>query len=398
MIKLSKLISSLSPSATLAMSQKSADLKAKGVDVLNLSLGEPDFNTPDPVKKAAEKAIEDNFSFYTPVPGYLSLREKICDKLKRENGLDYQPSQIVCTTGAKQAIANSLMAIISPGEEVIIPAPYWVSYPQMVKIASGESVIIPTSPEKNFKITGDDLEKYITPKTKALILCSPSNPSGAVYNKEELEDLAKVLRKHPEIVVISDEIYEHIRYTEEHYSIATLEGMKERTIIINGVSKCYAMTGWRLGWLAAPQEVASACSKLQGQYTSNASSITQKAAEAAYELSPNYVQEMLEIFRKRRDLCWELLKEIDGFELEKPHGAFYLFPDVSGLFGKKTPKGDEIKTGGDLAMYLLEEAHVTGVGGDAFGMPQCIRFSYATNEEVLREAMSRVKDAVSKLK
>ncbi|MBR6041462.1 MAG: pyridoxal phosphate-dependent aminotransferase [Paludibacteraceae bacterium] len=386
----------LSPSATLAMSQKSSELKAQGVDVISLSLGEPDFNTPDNVKEAAKKAIDDNFSFYTPVSGYMSLRNAICKKLKEENGLDYKPEQIICANGAKQAVCNAILALISKGDEVIIPTPYWVSYSEMVKLAEGTNVFVPAPASQDFKITPAQLEAAITDKTRAIILCSPSNPTGAVYSEAEIKGLADVLAKHPRVIVIADEIYEHIVYSGKNTSIAKF--IKDQTVIINGVSKCYAMTGWRLGWLAAPLWIAKAVNKLQGQYTSNPSSIAQKAAEAAYLGPQDSVEAMRVQFQKRRDLIIELAKQVPGFETRVPDGAFYIFPVVDSLFGKKSSKGDVINNADDLAMYLLNVAHVACVSGDAFGDPKCIRMSYATSEDQIKEAFKRIKAAIEDLK
>ncbi|MDR0412237.1 MAG: pyridoxal phosphate-dependent aminotransferase [Dysgonamonadaceae bacterium] len=396
MSQVSERLASLSPSETLAMSQKSNELKAQGIDVINLSVGEPDFLTPTFIKDAAKKAIEENNSFYSPVTGYLSLRKAIVDKLKRENQLEYKPEQIVCSNGAKQSVCNVILSIIGAGDEVIVPAPYWVSYVEMVKLADGVNVVVPSGIEQDFKITPDQLEAAITPRTKALILCSPSNPSGSVYSKEELKGLAGVLAKYPDITIISDEIYEHINYVGKHESIAQFETVRDRVVIVNGVSKAYAMTGWRLGWIAAPQWIASACNKLQGQYTSGPSSIAQKAAEAAYTGPQDCVKTMREAFERRRNLMVALGKEIPGFKVSKPQGAFYLFPDCSYYTGKSF-RGKKIENSADLAIYLLEEGHVATVGGMAFGAPDCIRFSYATSDEQLAEAMKRVKEALAKL-
>lgn len=390
-------IASLAESETLAMSQKSNELKAKGIDVINLSVGEPDFNTPEHIKDAAKKAIDDNFSFYTPVGGYLSLRKAICDKLKRENNLDYTPAQIVCSNGAKQSVCNTLLSVVNPGDEVIIPTPSWVSYVEMVKLAEGRVVEIHAGIEQDFKITPQQLEAAITTKSKAILLCSPSNPTGSVYSKIELERLANVLAKHPQITIISDEIYEHINYVGKHESIAQFENVRDRVVIINGVSKAYAMTGWRLGWIAAPKWLADACNKLQGQYTSAPSSIAQKAAEAAYLSSQKCITDMRQAFNRRRDLIVKLASEIEGLKVNKPDGAFYIFPKCSSYFGKSY-NGKTINTSTDLAMFLLEEAHVASVGGVAFGAPDCIRFSYATSDENIIEAMSRVKATLAKLK
>lgn len=397
MSQVSDRIANLSASETLAMSQKSTELKAQGIDVINLSVGEPDFNTPEHIKEVAKKAIDNNFSFYTPVPGYLSLRKAICDKLKKENGLDYKPEQIVCSNGAKQSVCNALLCVVNPGDEVIVPAPYWVSYFEMVKMAEGKNVIIEAGIDQDFKITPAQLEAAITPKTKAIILCSPSNPTGSVYSKTELQDLADVLAKYPNIIIIADEIYEHINYVGKHESIAQFENVRDRVAIVNGVSKCYAMTGWRLGWLAAPQWLASACNKLQGQYTSGPSSIAQKAAEGAYLGDQSCVEEMRQAFERRCDLIYKLLSDVEGLKTNKPKGAFYVFPDCSYFFGKSY-NGRVINDSADLAMYLLEEGHVASVGGKAFGSPNCIRFSYATSDELIIEAVKRVKEALAKLK
>jgi aspartate aminotransferase len=398
MNQVSARLAALSPSETLAMSQKSNELKAQGIDVINLSVGEPDFNTPTYIKNAAKKAIDDNFSFYSPVPGYLSLRNAIVEKLKKENNLEYKPDQIVCSNGAKQSVCNVLLCIVGKGDEVIIPAPYWVSYVEMVKLAEGTNVIVEAGISQDFKITPAQLEAAITPKTKALILCSPSNPTGSVYTKEELKGLAQVLAKYPNITIIADEIYEHINYIGKHESIAQFEEIKDRVVIINGVSKAYAMTGWRLGWIAAPQWIASACNKLQGQYTSGPSSIAQKAAEAAYTGDQTPVKEMQKAFERRRNLVVNLAKEIPGFKVNIPEGAFYIFPECDYYLRKTTPKGERIETAADLAMYLLEEGHVACVGGNAFGAPNCIRMSYATSDEQLVEAFTRIKKALENLK
>jgi aspartate aminotransferase len=398
MNQVSARLAALSPSETLAMSQKSSELVAQGIDVINLSVGEPDFNTPAHIKEAAKKAIDNNFSFYSPVPGYLPLRNAIVNKLKIENNLEYKAEQIVCSNGAKQSVCNVIMCIIGKGDEVILPAPYWVSYVEMVKLAEGTNVIVNAGIEQDFKITPAQLEAAITPKSKALILCSPSNPTGSVYTKEELKGLADVLAKYPNITIISDEIYEHINYIGKHESIAQFDAIKDRVVIINGVSKAYAMTGWRLGWIAAPQWIAAACNKLQGQYTSGPCSIAQKAAEAAYlgDFAP--VAEMQKAFERRRNLVVNLAKEVPGFKVQVPTGAFYVFPECSFYLGKTTPKGVTIKTAAELAMYLLEEGHVACVGGDAFGAPNCIRMSYAASDEKLVEAFARIKKALANLK
>lgn len=393
---LSATLNRLAPSATLAMSQKSAELKAQGLDIINLSVGEPDFNTPDHIKEAAKKAVDDNFSRYSPVPGYPALREAICAKLKNENGLDYTPAQISCSNGAKQCVCNAVMALAGKGDEVIIPAPYWVSYPQMVLLADATPVYIEAGIEQDFKITPAQLEAVITPATRAIILCSPSNPTGSVYTQAELEGLAEVLRRHERVVVISDEIYEHINYIGAHASIASCEGMKERTVIINGVSKAYAMTGWRIGFLAGPDWIVKACNKLQGQYTSGPCSVSQVAATEAFAGPQDCVEEMRQAFERRKNLIVELTKQISGLEVNNPTGAFYLFPKCSSYFGK-TDGTHVINNSMDLAMYLLEVGHVATVGGDAFGSPECFRMSYATSDENIVEAIRRIKEALSKL-
>lgn len=397
MTQVSDRLASLSPSETLAMSQKSNELKAQGIDVINLSVGEPDFYTPEHIKEAAKKAIDDNFSFYSPVPGYMDLRKAIVDKLKNENNLDYTTDQIIVSGGAKQSVCNTLLSIVGPGDEVIVPAPYWVSYVEMVKLAEGTNVIVSAGIEQDFKITPAQLEAAITPKTKALILCSPSNPTGSVYSKEELKGLADVLAKHPNVIVLSDEIYEHINYIGEHQSIAQFPEIKDRVVVINGVSKAYAMTGWRIGFIAAPLWIAKACNKLQGQYTSGPSSIAQKASVAAFAGDQSCVAEMRKAFLRRRDLVIELCKDIPGMKMNVPQGAFYVFPEVSSYYGKSY--GDrKINDANDLAMYLLEVGHVATVGGKAFGAPECLRFSYATSDDNLKEAIKRIKNALAELK
>ncbi len=378
------------------MSQKSQELKAQGFDVINLSVGEPDFNTPDHIKEAAKQAIDNNFSFYSPVPGYMSLRQAVSDKLKRENGLNFAPAQIVVGNGAKQAVCNTILAIVDKGDEVIIPTPAWVSYFEMVKLAEGINVPVNAGYEQNFKITGAQLEAAITPATKAIILCSPSNPTGAVYSREELADLARVLAKHPRVIVISDEIYEHINYVGKHESIAQFPELADRVVVINGVSKAYAMTGWRIGYCAAPLWIAKACTKLQGQYTSGPSSIAQKAAEAAYTGSQDCVALMRHAFETRRNLIVSLAREIPGFNVNTPDGAFYIFPEVSSLFGKRY-QDRVIKNCDDLAMYFLEVGLVATVAGSAFGAPECIRLSYATSADKIDEAMRRIKECVNNL-
>lgn len=379
------------------MSQKSSEMKAQGIDVINMSVGEPDFNTPEHIKEAGKKAIDENYSKYSPVPGYPALRNAISAKLKKENHLDYSPAEIVVGTGGKQGVCNSILALVNDGDEVIIPTPYWVSYPQMVKLAGGNPVIVKAGFDQNFKMTAAQLEAAITPKTKMLILCSPSNPTGSVYTQDELDKLAEVILRHDDLFVLSDEIYEHINYVGQNASIASCPGMKERTVICNGVSKAYAMTGWRLGWVAAPEWIAKGISKLQGQYTSGTSSVSQMAAVEAYTGSQDCVAEMREAFRRRRDLIVELAKDIPGLEVNVPEGAFYLFPKCSSFFGKKD--GDRvINNTNDLAMYLLEVGHVATVGGDAFGDPECFRMSYATSDENIREALGRIKQTLARLK
>ena len=396
MTQLSDCLKRLSPSATLAMSQKSNEMKANGIDVINMSVGEPDFNTPDHIKEAAMKAIDDNFSRYSPVPGYVDLRKAIVEKLRNENYLEYGVTEISVSNGAKQCVCNAVLALVNPGEEVIIPAPYWVSYPEMVEIAGGKSVYIATDLSTNFKITPEQLENAITEKTRMLILCSPSNPTGSVYSKDELEALAQVIKKHENLYVVSDEIYEHISYIGNHESIAQFPGMRERTIIINGVSKAYAMTGWRIGFLAAPEWIAKGCNKLQGQYTSGPCSVSQKAAEAAYTGNQQCVEDMRLVFERRRNLIVKLAKDIPGLEVNVPEGAFYLFPKCSSFFGKEYGKY-KISNSTDFAMYLLEEGHVATVSGDAFGAPDYFRMSYATDDKTITEALNRIKVALAKL-
>lgn len=397
MAQLSDRLNRLAPSATLAMSQKSSEMKAQGIDVINMSVGEPDFNTPDHIKRAAKRAIDENYSKYSPVPGYADLRKAIVAKLKRENALDYALSEVLVSNGAKQSVCNTIMALVNDGDEVIIPTPYWVSYPQMVKLAGGVPVFVNAGFDQNFKMTADQLEAAITPKTKMLILCSPSNPTGSVYSQEELDKLAAIICNHEDLYVLADEIYEHINYIGKHASIARAKGMKDRAIIVNGVSKAYAMTGWRIGYIAAPEWIVKGCNKLQGQYTSGPCSVSQKAAGAAYTLDQGCVEEMRQAFERRRNLIVELAKAIPGLEVNVPEGAFYLFPKCSSFFGKS----DGITTIGnstDLAMYLLEKGHVATVGGDAFGDPECFRMSYATSDENIREAMKRIKETLAKLK
>ncbi|MBQ9651107.1 MAG: pyridoxal phosphate-dependent aminotransferase [Prevotella sp.] len=379
------------------MSQKSSEMKAQGIDVINMSVGEPDFNTPEHIKIAAKRAIDENYSKYSPVPGYPDLRKAIVAKLENENGLGYSINEILVSNGAKQSVCNTIMALVNPGDEVIIPAPYWVSYPQMVKLAGGEPVFIEAGFEQNFKITPEQLEDAITENTKMLILCSPSNPTGSVYSAEELEGLATVIRKHEDLFVLADEIYEHINYTGKHASIAHVPGMKERSIIVNGVSKAYAMTGWRIGYIAAPEWSVKGCNKWQGQNTRGPCSESQKAAEEAYVASQACVEEMRQAFQRRRDLIVKLAKDIPGLEVNVPEGAFYLFPKCSSFFGK-TDGVRRVENSTDFAMYLLEVGHVATVGGDAFGDPECFRMSYATSDDNIREAMRRIKETLAKLK
>lgn len=397
MAQLSDRLNRLSPSATLAMSQKSSEMKAQGIDVINLSVGEPDFPTPDNIKVAAKKAVDENYSKYSPVPGYAELRRAIVAKLKRENQLEYTVDEVMTSNGAKQCVCNAVMALVNSGDEVIIPAPYWVSYPQMVKLAGGNPIYVNAGFEQNFKMTPEQLEAAITPKTKLLILCSPSNPTGSVYSKAELKALAEVIKRHENLFVLADEIYEHIIYIGNHESIAQFEGMKERTIIVNGVSKAYAMTGWRIGFMAAPEWIVKGCNKLQGQYTSGACSVSQKAAEAAYTLDQGCVEDMRLAFERRRNLTVKLAKDIPGLEVNVPEGAFYLFPKCSSFFGKRFD-GYAINNASDFAMYLLEVGHVATVGGDAFGDPECFRISYATSDDNIREAMKRIKEALAQLR
>lgn len=397
MAQLSDRLNRLAPSATLAMSQKSGEIKAQGIDVINMSVGEPDFNTPEHIKAAAKKAVDENFSRYSPVPGYMDLRKAIVAKLKNENDLDYSVNEILVSNGAKQSVCNTVMALVNDGEEVIIPAPYWVSYPQMVKLAGGVPVIVEAGFEQNFKITPEQLEAAITPKTRMLILCSPSNPTGSVYSAEELKGLAEVIMRHENIFVLADEIYEHINYTGKHSSIAHVPGMRDRAVIVNGVSKAYAMTGWRIGFIAAPEWIVKGCNKLQGQYTSGPCSVSQKAAEAAYTSSQECVAEMRDAFKRRRDLIVSLAKDIPGLEVNEPEGAFYLFPKCSSYFGKSFD-GKVINSSTDLALFLLEYGHVATVAGDAFGDPQCFRMSYATSDDNIREAMRRIKESLARLR
>jgi aspartate aminotransferase len=396
---LSDRINKLSESETLAMTRRSRELREQGFDVINLSIGQPDFNTPDYIKEAAKEALDQNFTFYPPVSGYPELRKAICMKLKRDNNLDYKPEQVVVSTGAKQALANTMLSLVNPGDEVIVPSPYWVSYREIIKMAEGVSVGILATVENDFKITAAQLEKAITPKSKVFIFSSPCNPTGSVYSRKELESLAKVFEKHPRLFVISDEIYELINFNGKHESIAQFESIRDRVIIINGVSKGFAMTGWRLGYSVSPPEIAKACDKIQGQVTSGANSIAQKAAIAAVQTNPEesaQLKEMVKIFRQRRDLFFGLINEIPGFKTNLPDGAFYFFPEVSHYFGKRN--GDTtIKNGTDLCNYILDNAYVALVSGEAFGSDNCIRLSYATSEKDLIEAARRIKEVLAKL-
>jgi aspartate aminotransferase len=391
---LSDRINNLSTSQTLAMAAKARELKAQGKDIISLSLGEPDFNTPDFIKEAAIQAIHDNYSTYSPVDGYAELKDAICRKFKRDNNLDYKPANIVVSTGAKQSLYNICQVMLNPGDECLLPAPYWVSYAEMVKMAEANPVEVPTSVESDFKITPEQLEAAITPKTKLMMFSSPCNPSGSVYNEAELTALAKVLEKYPQIYVVSDEIYEHINFSGNFCSIATIPGMFDRTITVNGVAKAFAMTGWRIGYIGAPEFIAKACTKMQGQVTSGANSIAQRATITALDADPSVLKDMVAAFHSRRDLVVGLIKEIPGMKINTPEGAFYVFPDVSSFFGKML-RGVEIKNADDFSMYLLEHANVATVTGDAFGNPSCIRFSYATSEDILIEALRRIKEAVT---
>lgn len=397
MLEVSKRIQALAQSQTLAMSQKSNELRAAGVDVINLSVGEPDFHTPDHIKEAGKKAIDDNFSFYSPVPGFMSLRKAIAANLLATNGVEYAPEQIVVSGGAKQALCNVILSLVNPGDEVVIPTPAWVSYVEMVKLAEGVTVTVPAAIEQNFKITPEQLRAAITPRTRLVLMCSPSNPTGSVYSHAELQALVDVLKDYPEVMVLSDEIYQHINFTGSYTSMAAFPEIADRTVVINGVSKAYAMTGWRIGFMAGPLWVAKAVTKLQGQYTSGSSSIAQKAAEAAYTGAQDCVHEMCAAFRRRRDLVVELCSAIPGLKVNCPEGAFYLFPEVSSFFGKSY-NGRVINNASDLAMYLLDEAHVATVDGAAFCLPGYIRLSYATSDDNIRRACARIAEALAKLK
>lgn len=391
---LSDRINNLSTSQTLAMAALARELKAQGKDIISLSLGEPDFNTPDFIKEAAKKAIDENYSTYTPVDGYVELKEAICRKFKRDNNLDYKPSNIVVSTGAKQSLYNIAQVMLNDGDEVILPAPYWVSYYEIIKLSGGIPVEVPTSVETDFKMTAEQLEKAITPKTKMMWFSSPCNPSGSVYNREELTAIGKVLEKYPNIYIVSDEIYEHINFSGTFCSIGSIPGLFERTITVNGVAKAFAMTGWRIGYIGAPEFIAKACTKMQGQVTSGANSIAQRATITAVDANPNVLNDMVSAFKNRRDLVVGLAKDIPGFKINIPEGAFYLFPDVSSYFGK-TLRGKLIANADDFSMYLLSEANVATVTGDAFGNPNCIRLSYATSEDQLTEAFKRIKEALA---
>ncbi|TVR72173.1 MAG: pyridoxal phosphate-dependent aminotransferase [Marinilabiliales bacterium] len=390
-------IRKLSDSQTLAMNQKSSDLQAKGVDIINLSVGEPDFHTPPHIKEAAKKAIDDNFSFYSPAGGYLDLKQAIVKKLQNENKLDYSPSNIIVSSGAKHSIANALMVLVDEGDDVIVPAPYWVSYVELVKLSGGNNIILESSADNNFKVTPSQIEDAITPKTKVLLLCSPNNPSGSVYTRDELSDFVEILNRYPDIFIISDEIYEHINFVGKHESIASFKEIKDRVVLVNGVSKAFAMTGWRIGYMAAAEIIIKACSKLQGQFTSGPSSIAQKAAIAALTGDMSYTWKMREAFRRRRDLVTERAGKIKGMNVSKPEGAFYLFPEISHFKGMKY-EGGVIESGNDFCMFLLEHAHVAAVPGEAFGSPFHVRISYAASDAKLNDAFDRIEHALEKLK
>lgn len=394
---LSDRINNLEESQTLAMARKSRELQQQGIDIISLSLGEPDFDTPDFIKEAAKKGIDENYSHYMPVAGYLDLRQAISEKFKRDNQLNYSPEQIVVSTGAKQCLSNTMLCLLNPGDEVLVPAPYWVSYVEMIKLAEGVPVIIPSTIENNFKITAEQLKKYITPKTKMLIYSSPCNPTGSVYTREELESIATLISGYENIYIIADEIYENINFSGKHHSIAQFDFIYDRVITINGVSKGFAMTGWRIGYLGAPLAIAKACDKMQGQFTSGASSIAQRAAKAAVSADPSVTNKMRDEFRRRRDLVLEKMKDIPGLKTNIPDGAFYVFPDVTYYFGKKSGN-TIIRKASDLCLFLLENAHVAMVTGEAFGDPNCIRFSYAASEEKLLESLKRMKKALAMLK
>ena len=396
MIQLSDRLLAMEESATIAMSRKSRELKAEGKDIISLSLGEPDFHTPDFIKQAAVEAMEQNYTMYTPVPGYDELREAICEKFERDNGIHYTKDQIVVSTGAKQSIANVVMSLVNPGDEVIIPAPYWVSYIEIVKVAEGIPVIVNADISADFKVTGKQLEDAITAKTKLIIFSTPCNPTGSVYSKDELQGLAEVIARHKNVVALCDEIYEHINFVGKHESLAQFPEVYDQVVTVNGVSKAWAMTGWRLGYIGAPKEIAAACSKVQGQFTSGTSSITQRATIAALKKDPAFLKDMLAAFKNRRKLVLEALQNMEGVHVNEPGGAFYFFPDVSSFFGKSY-NGTVIHNANDLTLYLLEEALVALVTGDAFGDPNCIRISYATDEATLTKAMDRIAAALNKL-
>jgi len=397
MESLSQRVRSLSPSATVAMNQKTRDLQAKGIDIINLGVGEPDFNTPDHIKAAAKKAIDDNFSFYPPVTGYPDLKKAVVEKFKRENNLDFTSEQIIVSSGAKHSITNALLALVDKDDEVIVPAPYWVSYLELVKLCEGKPVVIEGKFENNFKITPAQLEKAITPKTKAFLICSPSNPSGAVYSQSELRAFAELLHKHPRIMILSDEIYEHINFIGGHQSIAQFPELKEQVAVINGVSKAYAMTGWRIGYMGAPLWLVKACDKLQGQMTTAATTIAMKAAAAALTSSQECVAEMNKAFIRRKNLVVKLLRDIEGLKVYEPEGAFYVFPVIKYYLGKSV-NGKQISTATDLCLFLLEEAHISTVPGEAFGDPDCLRISFANSDENLVEAMKRMREALGQIK
>lgn len=394
MKELSNRINSLPISATLAMAAKARELKNQGINVIGLSLGEPDFNTPEFIKKAAIQAVEDNYNSYTPVDGYAELKEAICEKFQRDNNITYTPNQVVVSTGAKQSIANVCMVLLNPGDEVLLPAPYWVSYSAIVTLAEAQSVLIPSSIETDFKITPEQLEAAITPKTKLVMFNSPNNPSGTIYTEEEFRALAAVLENYPNIYVLTDEIYEHINYGTPHFSFATIPSMYDRTITVNGVAKAFAMTGWRIGYIGAPEWIAKACNKMQGQITSGANCIAQRATIAALQAPPSEIKYMVEEFEQRRDLILQLLGEIPGLKLNRPEGAFYVFPDVSAYFGKILA-GTPINDANDVALYILEKAHVATVSGAAFGAPNCIRISYAASQEEIKTAIGRIQKALA---
>ncbi|MBX0291949.1 pyridoxal phosphate-dependent aminotransferase [Hymenobacter sp. HSC-4F20] len=394
---LSDRINAMQESQTIAMAKKARELAAQGVDVISLSFGEPDFQTPQYIKDAAKKALDDGFTFYTPVPGYPDLRQAICDKFKRDNNLDYKPENIVVSTGAKQSLANAVLSLVNPGDEVIVFSPYWVSYEEMVKLAEGTTVQLVGSLENDFKVTAAELEAAITPRTKLIMYSSPCNPTGAVFSRQELSAIAEVVARYPQLYVLADEIYEYINFVGEHVSIAQFPVIKDRVITVNGFSKGYAMTGWRVGYLAANKEIACACEKMQSQITSGTCAMTQRAALAALQGGRTSADEMVAAYRRRRDLVLELVKDIPGFRTPTPEGAFYIFPDVSGYFGKTTPAGEVINSAMDLALFMLHDGHVAAVDGSAFGAPTCIRFSTAAADEKLREAFIRIKNSLAKL-